>query len=103
MYLKLFNTYIYANHPWSVILYIFNNTVVVCAFLLFFLSTCLLIKNFLLKNFPYSFTNFLFIFLLVISLLVNFFQTHINYNEYQLSDKNKIERNGINLFKFIHP
>ena len=67
------------------IFYVFNNTIVTSAFLLIFLSTFMILKKFLIKN-------FLFIFLLIISLSINVFQTYKNYGKYHLENELKSER-----------
>ena len=72
--------------------YFFNNQVVIWAFLLLFLSTSIIIGTYLKKNFSDKFTNSLFVSLLTICLLTNFFQTYKNYNKIHLSENNLSER-----------
>ncbi len=81
----------YANH-----FYHFNNTIVICAFLLLFFSACSIIKTYLYKNFFSKITNFLFIFLLITCLVANFFQTYKNYNKNNLTEENKSKRKEFN-------
>ena len=76
--------------------YIFNNQIVIWAFLLLFLSACIIIITYLKKNFSTKFMNSLFIFLLIICLITNFFQTYKNYNKIHLSEKNVSERKEFN-------
>ena len=72
--------------------YHFTNTVVISAFLLLFLSACVIINTFLKKNVSSKFINFLFIFLLIICLATNFFQIYNNYNQNHLNEENKFKR-----------
>ena len=76
--------------------YLFNNQIVILAFLLLFLSACIIIDAYLKKNFSDKFTNSLFIFLLTICLVTNFFQTYKNYNKIHLSEENAFERKEFN-------
>ena len=72
--------------------YLFNNQIVIWAFLLLFSSVCIIINTYLKKNFSDKFTNSLFVSLLTICLLTNFFQTYKNYNKIHLSENNLSER-----------
>ncbi len=64
--------------------------------LLLFSSVCIIINTYLKKNFSDKFTNSLFIFLLTICLVTNFFQTYKNYDKIHLSEENISERKEFN-------
>jgi len=78
--------------------YLFNNTIVISAFLLFFFSSIMIIKfNFIKKISNNIIANIAFL-LVIVSLFSNFYQYNKNYNEIKLNE------NSINLrneFKII--
>jgi hypothetical protein len=76
--------------------YLFNNQIVILAFLLLFSSVCIIINTYLKNFFFDKFANSLFIFLLTICLVTNFFQTYKNYNKIHLSEENASERKEFN-------
>ena len=88
--------FVLISHKYASHFYHFNNILVICAFLLFFIIACLIIKTYLKKNFSDNFINSLFIFLLIISLVANFFQISKNYNKNNLIAENKSKRNEFN-------
>ncbi len=76
--------------------YIFNNIIVICAFLLFFFAICIYINCFFKKNSFFKLSNYIATIVLLISLFVNYYQTNKNYNNNHLNNDNFIERKEFN-------
>ena len=76
--------------------YHFNNIIVICAFLLLFFSISVILNMYMKKIFSEKFTNFIFIFLVVVSLTTNVIQAQKNYFKNHLNDKSILERKEFN-------
>jgi hypothetical protein len=72
--------------------YLFNNLIVICAFLMIFFTTISLVNFYLIKNFLKKNLNNICLSLLLIFLVVSFYQTNQNYNTVNLEKKKIQER-----------
>tara|TARA_B100000700_G_scaffold226900_1_gene250442 strand:- start:882 stop:1994 length:1113 start_codon:yes stop_codon:yes gene_type:complete len=78
--------------------YLFNNVIVISAFLLFFFTSIMFIKFYSSKIISNKIVTYIAFLLVIVSLFSNFYQNKINYNEI------KLNKNSINLrneFKII--
>ena len=78
--------------------YLFNNVILISAFLLFFFSIFLIIKFYFLKTVSNKIINSTAILFIIVALSCNFFQNIKNYNETKLSEDSINLRNE---FKII--
>ena len=77
--------------------YLFNNLIVICAFLMIFFTFISLIKFYFFKSFSVNFINNSSIFFLVFFLTISFYQNNKNYKNSHLTGKKVVERKEFNL------
>ena len=76
--------------------HLFNNMILIITFLLYFFLILLILNSLLKKTLYYKFINYFSFIVLLICLCANIYQTNINYNNNQLSEKNFAKRNEFN-------
>ena len=74
-------------------LYLFNNTIVISAFLLFFFTIISIIRFNLIRNIPINIISKFTFLVILISFFFNFYQTDKIYNTIKLKPESIIERN----------
>ena len=76
--------------------YQFNNLIIISAFLLFFFSTCSIIRFYLIKVVHAKILNNVTFLLILISLFCYLYQTNKNYNTFKLTADSITQRNEFN-------
>jgi len=73
--------------------YLFNNIIVISAFLLFFFSIFSIVRFYIIKIIPINIVSNAAFLLVIITLFCNFYQNQNNYNEIQLTSDSISKRN----------